>query len=425
MKSSSKSRLVLSLLTLIFCFLLLLSPSIFAWEVSTITYDSKSFSTSSQGSSIRGIVFKSDGTSMFILSNNARTVFQYTLSTPWDVSTATYASKSLSVSSQDIAPQDIQFNPSGTRMFMVGSVSSKVYEYDLVTPWDISSGSYNSVNFSVSQADNEYGVYFRSDGLKMYISSQGSSTQNGVYQYTLSVAYDVSTASYDNIFFSTYNEDTLMEGVGFTSDGKTMYAIGTNTNRIFQYTLSSAWDVSSASYNSLSTALNQGSSQAITSFAVRPNNTKLYATENNNSRIYQYSIVDSTPTPTPTISNSSTSSTDSSATATPSSCTDNKPGSAPDLFQISTDKTSATVYFAPISGVHTYFIKYGYTPSDDRFGVEMHDVPSDGVASYRINMLELKTPYYFSIRGANGCMPGDWGAALKTKTSLHKRIFYK
>ena len=71
------------------------------------SYDSKSFSASSQTSGIQGITFKTDGTVMYILSTPDDRVYQYTLSTAWDVSTASYASIFYSFSGLGITPTAI------------------------------------------------------------------------------------------------------------------------------------------------------------------------------------------------------------------------------------------------------------------------------------------------------------------------------
>ena len=49
---------------------------------------------------LRGVTFSSDGTKMYIMDNVNLVVYQYTLSTAWNVSTAVYASLSISISGQ-------------------------------------------------------------------------------------------------------------------------------------------------------------------------------------------------------------------------------------------------------------------------------------------------------------------------------------
>ena len=66
---------------------------------------------------------------MYIVGYNSKTVYQYTLSTPWNVSTATYGSISKGVSSQDSSPYGVAFNSDGSKMYIMGYNNKTVYQY--------------------------------------------------------------------------------------------------------------------------------------------------------------------------------------------------------------------------------------------------------------------------------------------------------
>ena len=68
--------------------------------ISGTTYDSKSFSFASQDTAPKNVAFKSDGTKMYLQGQSTDDVFQYSLSTAWDISTASYDSVNLDLSSQ-------------------------------------------------------------------------------------------------------------------------------------------------------------------------------------------------------------------------------------------------------------------------------------------------------------------------------------
>jgi hypothetical protein len=52
---------------------------------------------------------------------------------------------------------------------MVGATSDDIYQYSLSTAWDLSTASYDSVSLSVSGQDaNMSGMCFNSDGTKIY-----------------------------------------------------------------------------------------------------------------------------------------------------------------------------------------------------------------------------------------------------------------
>jgi len=178
-------------------------------------------------------MFNDDGTKMYIVGTGNDTVYQYSLSTAFDLSTASYDSVSFSVASQEAAPFSLAFNNDGTKMYVVGVVSDTVYQYSLSTAFDLSTASYDSVSFSVaSQSLEPMDVLFNPDGTKMYIVDAVSDT---VYQYSLSTAFALSTASYDSVSFSVASQDSFARGVAFKSDGSKMYVVGSATDTIYQY----------------------------------------------------------------------------------------------------------------------------------------------------------------------------------------------
>ena len=214
-----------------------------AFGVSTATY-SQNFSVSSQDTTPQDIAFNTDGTKMFIVGFAGQDVNEYTLSTGFDVSTATY-SQNFSVSAQEATPQGIAFNTDGTKMFIVGYSGDDVNEYTLGTGFDVSTASY-SQNFSVSAQDTgPVGIAFNNDGTKMFIVG---STGQDVNEYTLGTGFDVSTATFVDAF-SVSSQDTSPKGIAFNTDGTKMFILGNAGDNVNEYTLSTGFDVSTATYS--------------------------------------------------------------------------------------------------------------------------------------------------------------------------------
>jgi hypothetical protein len=222
------------------------------------TYSSISLDVSGQTTVPTNIVFKPDGTKMYITGVFGGTpddaVYQYTLGTPFALSTASYDNVELDVSAQGDSPTGLAFSSDGTKLFILDSDADAVFQYSLSTAWDLSTGSYDSVTLDVSTEETSpNGIAFKDDGTKMYIV--GSDTVGDpVYQYSLSTAWDLSTASYDNVSFNTTDEGATPVDVTFTDNGTKMYILG--NNNVKQYTLSTAWDLSTASYDGLQIAVN-------------------------------------------------------------------------------------------------------------------------------------------------------------------------
>jgi len=186
-----------------------------AWDVSTATYDSVTYNAVAEGNLGREVRFNDDGTKMYVLFSNPDTIFQYTLSSAWDVSTASYASKSLSIFAKDIDPTSFAWKPDGTKVYVSGSQNDSIYQYDLSTAWDISSGSWVSTLDASSEATDPWGVAILDSGTKVYVLDD---TNDKIYQYTLSTAWDLSTGSYDSKEFSVASEDASPRGIFHAED---------------------------------------------------------------------------------------------------------------------------------------------------------------------------------------------------------------
>jgi DNA-binding beta-propeller fold protein YncE len=176
--------------------------------------------------------FKPDGTKMYIVGDTGNDVNEYDLSTAWDISTASYL-QNFSVAAQETVPNGLFFKPDGLKMYIVGQTGDDVNEYDLSTAWDISTASYLQ-NFSVSAQETvPQGLFFKPDGTKMYIVGD---TGNDVNEYDLSTAWDISTASYLQNF-SVAAQDTDPYGLFFKPDGLKMYILGVVGDAVYEYDL--------------------------------------------------------------------------------------------------------------------------------------------------------------------------------------------
>jgi hypothetical protein len=250
-----------------------------AWVIGTATYASIS-KVITQEANLFAMSFSTDGTKMYLAGNTNNTIYQYTLSTAFNVSTASYASISKSVSAQASGPTSIFFKPDGTKMY-VQFTTSRVYQYTLSTAWDVSSASYDSVSFLMSsQGTSIREIAFSSDGTKMYMLSDSVAK---VFQYTLSTAWDLSTASY-----STKNISVVVDydkgGLNFNNNGTKMY-IASQDDKFHVYTLSTAWDVSTATF--FNNVLFGGDYTPLSVYFT-PDGKKFFLANDGNATVYQF-----------------------------------------------------------------------------------------------------------------------------------------
>ena len=218
-----------------------------------------------------GLAFSEDGTKMFVVGKTNDTVFEYILGGSFTNSSGTFSFpgpyclgtahkiSAFEVMAQEVGPTDISFSNDGLKMFIVGENGDDVNEYTLSESF-VTNGTGKGYGFStsttfvdafdVSSEDNSpQGLAFSNDGLKMFIVG----SQNGkIFQYTLTENWDVSTASYASKFYDIDGPDDDREnkpkGVAFSNDGRKMFIVGSENDNVYEFTLSENFDVSTASF---------------------------------------------------------------------------------------------------------------------------------------------------------------------------------
>jgi WD40 repeat protein len=203
----------------------------------------KRVSVSGEEAGAQGLWFSKTGEKMFLTGYSGDDVNEYTLTGAYCIGTKSFVD-SFDVSSQAGAPADLAFNPSGDIMYVLQAAGSEVYEYKLSVPWDVSTASYTD-SFDLSTEDDQpRGIEFSKSGKIMFILGSGGDEVN---QYDLSVAWDVSTASASCHPCFEISEDDELEGLAFSKAGDKMFVQGYGNDNVYEYTLSVPWDVSSAS----------------------------------------------------------------------------------------------------------------------------------------------------------------------------------
>jgi len=207
------------------------------------------------------VFFKPDGTKLFIIKGGS--LFQYTLTTPWLLSSANIAGGTfLSTTLVDTGCTGLFFKPDGLRMFICGTTAvanatvgsaageDRVYQYSLSTAWDVTTATLLSGSRRFAAADaslpaaetNPAAIHFNSTGTQLFVLG---STLDAVLQYSLSTAYDVSTSTYVKQF-SVSAQETTPTGLAFNAAGTRMYVVGSTGDDINEYRLSTAYDVATA-----------------------------------------------------------------------------------------------------------------------------------------------------------------------------------
>jgi len=191
--------------------------------------------------------------------------------------------------------KDIRFKPNGSKFFMLGSdvanSADKVYEYDLTSNWDISTASFSQVA-TISSANGERyeAICFNFAGTKVYLarySPNGSTVENTIKTFDLSTAWDISTIS-NGTTVSFAGGKKRVKSMNFNTGGTKLFMASEDDKTIYEYTLTAPFDVSglsgvnsvtgaSASYNYSTLSNNLG----VHSFQFTNNGLVIYLLYNN------------------------------------------------------------------------------------------------------------------------------------------------
>jgi len=263
------------------------------YTASNITYDSKSLNVSSRFTqSLYEVDWKTDGTKLYVggtLSGTTRNISQYSCSTAWDVSTCTYDSVQITPVS-GYAGGFMHFSSNGSYLFMEDSTPEyQIVRWTCSTPWLLSSCTSSGEQTYAPTEVPSFGGEFNLTGTTMILSSCSA-----IFKYDLSVAWDLTTVSYDsgntvsgltNICFPQMSGDeisfvssvpgnVIFSSYNLVSDTAYEFASGVNDNATYNY---------SAVVNSSSTGVN----------CVGEDVDKCYLTTNNATEIiYQFSAND-------------------------------------------------------------------------------------------------------------------------------------
>ena len=213
-----------------------------AFDVSTATFVDR-FEVVNEDNNPSGVAFNNDGTKMFVTGFTGDNVYEYTLSTGFDLTSTVSFVDSFDVSTHETAPGGLTFNNEGTKMFVVGENFKEVIEYTLTTPFDVSSASFVD-SFDVrNEVWRPRDVTFNNDGTKMFVVGNS----NEVDEFKLSTGFDLSSTITHVDSFDVSAHETAPSGLTFNNDGTKMFVVGSDGDDVNEYTLSCAFKVTASS----------------------------------------------------------------------------------------------------------------------------------------------------------------------------------
>lgn len=245
------------------------------------SYYTNDFEFGAQETAPSTMAFADNGSRLYIAGDVNREIYQYSLTVPFDVSTASYDSISFDFSSQDTAIKGLFFKPDGSKFYIGGDATNTVYQYSMSSAFDISTASYDSVSLSVPTMKD---LKLNPDGTKMFLLGSSSTLR----EYALSTAYDISSGTLTDDF-SMSGQDGDAQGIDFNSDGTLMIMAGYATDDVYLYSFATGFDITSASYTGQSLAIT--TSNAFQKVLFNDDLSSFYLLDDQQDEIDQYAMV--------------------------------------------------------------------------------------------------------------------------------------
>ena len=244
-----------------------------------------------------GLTFNNDGTKMYTLRSGGTTdaVIEHTLTTAYDISTATVNNTKvvhLSGGNNSHVPTQVVFNNDGTKMFIVNHAGRKTVDYwSLTTAFDVSTATFDGAYSLTGKEQRANSIAFNNDGTRMFIAGIGNLSQVRIHEISLDTAFDLSSGttllnSEDMNSFQSH-----IDGVTFNYDGTKMYTITRVTDAqdlMSQFKLTTPYDVSTLSLEGTYTvnSVSVGSTEVVFS----NDGSKMFIIDDDNEKVHEFNL---------------------------------------------------------------------------------------------------------------------------------------
>ncbi|WP_415308081.1 autotransporter domain-containing protein [Candidatus Pelagibacter sp. Uisw_099_02] len=127
------------------------------------------------------------------------------------------------------------------------------------------------------------GITFKPDGTKMYITGIGA---DKILQYNLTTAFDITSATLEKSVL-IQSEESKPQDVKFNSDGTVIFILGTNNDGIDRWSLSTPYDIGSITVDDTLFTSIGGDPRG---FAFNNDGTKMFVLNQTNTRVEEYNL---------------------------------------------------------------------------------------------------------------------------------------
>lgn len=244
--------------------------------------------TEESQSQARGLTFSSDGMKMFVHGSNSTQIHEYDLTVAFNASTAVYSRRfnAAKVGNQTA----INFNQDGTRMILGGRGEKGVHQYNLTTGFDVSTAYYEGTSDNLSSL-NAHSAVFNRNGTELIVMDLLQA-----HHFMLTTPYDIRTAVFirETTPFSTEEND--VRSLAFNADGTKAYITGRSKTSVYEYALTEAYNLATIQFSGVNQGIDLTPLGIINPEEVSfsDDGTKMFVLDNDNSTIHEY-YMDSSP----------------------------------------------------------------------------------------------------------------------------------
>lgn len=229
------------------------------WDVTGLSYDSKTFTPVSSTFDVQAFCLDDTGTRLYVQHDAGwPDIDQYTLSVPFDIDSAGAVIGSHEMNSPGHAntfPGTLWMNLTGNRIYTlnhnVSTNNTEIWELTLAVAYDITSVSGTVVlDVNTQVGDFGFAACMNESGSRLYVAESNSGGFDGqtIHQWDLTPG-DISTAAYASKTFDPAAQTTTPQHIAVGNLDTTLL-VGNSSGDIWQYSMSIAGDIDTASYDS-------------------------------------------------------------------------------------------------------------------------------------------------------------------------------
>lgn len=210
------------------------------WDISTMTLDYRlGVTASSPSGHLSGAFVSADGVYAYSISNggtgSGEFIYRYTMATPWSLSSATLTDTWEISPGDDFHPEiyGLHFSPSGDNLWIVDNSVDSITTYSMSEAWKPSTSTLGSM-LDISSYGTVFGVYMNESGDRVYMNDL---TANTVNELQMTAPFDITTAT--SLTSTTVTDITTYNNIDtqLSPDGKYMYILTYNDGFIYQVCL--------------------------------------------------------------------------------------------------------------------------------------------------------------------------------------------